>query len=179
MPGNETLKRNTHTLNYVSVKSPYFLQNLLRVLLRNRNWTKTTERLVGFAQFPVATKKAKKPDMFCEPCPWFWVFFEFLISFNTFFCGMVYLLVQNIGGWPEELKWWFIKSTFEAANRGYHTAVQNGTRAVKPYNLGVWVLSWFFLRILGCWGWWVGKMVLWGFLVTMLGHHCLQSRMII
>ena len=63
----QAINKKHKLCHYVSVKPPYFLQNLLRVLLRNRNWTKATERLVGFAQLPVAPKKAKKPDMFWEP----------------------------------------------------------------------------------------------------------------
>lgn len=136
MPGNE---QETQTMSLCLSQISLSSENLLRVLVRNRNWTKATERLVGFAQFPVATKKAKKPDMFCEPCDWFWCssgFWYLLIHFSVGW----YLLVQHIGGWWfAESKWWFIKSTFEEnTDRGCHIAVLNGTRAVKPYNLGVW-----------------------------------------
>ena len=118
-------------------------ENLLRVFLRSRNWTKATERLAGLPQFQGQLKKPRDLTLFGEPCDWFW-----LVFFIIFFWYLVSSSTETFCGWFEELKLWLIMSTLEARihtklymakknKRGCHIAVLSGTRAVKPCNLGV------------------------------------------
>jgi len=85
--------------HYVSVKPPYHLNICWESFSATGIEQKPLKDLWGLLSFQWQLKKPRNLTCFRSLVIDFGVFFWFLISFNTFFFGMVYLLVRNTDGW--------------------------------------------------------------------------------